>query len=330
MDDPGTDPPFDIPLPARMIGAPSTISAEARATLTMRPGRMNDVAPSPSDLDAWRRYVAVREAQHAELLAKAAEPFPCDIMSHRVGQAILFEVTPPSRDHALRNSAILYLHPGGYTFCGGVNTARIAMPVAAQLGVATFALDYRMPPDHPFPAALDDAVAAYRYLLTRLPANKVAIVGRSAGGGLAAGFLLKARDTGLPLPAACVLQTPQADLTESGDSFAINEGIDNFVGRLTNAIALYADGHNLRDPQLSPIFGDYTPGFPPTILTSGTRDLFLSNTVLLHRALRRGGVDAELHVWEAMGHGGFFGMAPEDEEVWIELRRFLRCHLLAE
>jgi acetyl esterase/lipase len=97
------------------------------------------------------------------------------------------------------------------------------------------------------------------------------------------------------------------------------------VSRLTESIALYAQGHDLRDPYLSPLFGDLS-GFPPTFLQTGTRDLFLSNTVRMHRALRDAGVDAELHVWEAMPHGGFFG-APEDDEIGVEVRRFLDKHL---
>jgi acetyl esterase/lipase len=180
-----------------------------------------------------------------------------------------------------------------------------------------------MPPDHLFPVGLDDTVEAYRFVLERHRPENLVVSGGSAGGGLAASFLLKARDLGLPLPRACVLATPEADLTESGDTFETNDTIDIILRhRLSDSIALYANGHDLRDPYLSPIFGDFTKGFPPTLLTSGTRDLFLSNTVILHRALLRAGIPAELHVWEAMPHGGFFG-APEDDEVTAEQVRFI-------
>jgi len=190
-----------------------------------------------------------------------------------------------------------------------------------------FAVDYRMPPDHPYPAGLEDSIEAYRSLLGRYQPERIAVSGGSAGGGLAAAFVLKARDMGLPLPGACVLATPEADLTESGDSFEANIFVDVVASqRLTDSIALYANGHDLRDPYLSPVFGDFSKGFPPTILTCGTRDLFLSNTVLMHRALRRAGIEAQLHVWEAMPHGGFFG-APEDEEVLEEQARFIRAQL---
>ena len=117
--------------------------------------------------------------------------------------------------------------------------------------------------------------------------------------------------------------TPEVDLTESGDSFAANLGIDTILGLLMPVNLLYAAGHDLAHPYLSPLFGDFTKGFPPTFLQAGTRDLFLSNTVRMHRALRHAGVHAELHVFEAMPHGGFFG-APEDEDVLWAVRDFVR------
>ena len=124
-----------------------------------------------------------------------------------------------------------------------------------------------------------------------------------------------------------MLVTPEADLTESGDTFETNVMVDVVLQqRLTDSIALDANGHDLKDPYLSPVFGDFNKGFPPTILVCGTRDLFLSNTVILHRALRRAGVNAELHVFEAMPHGGFSG-APEDVESLAEQIRFVDQHL---
>ena len=146
----------------------------------------------------------------------------------------------------------------------------------------------------------------------------------SAGGNLAAALALRARDEGLPLPAALVLMTPEVDLTESGDSFRTNLGVDTVLTRsLMPANLLYAAGHDLADPYLSPLFGDFTKGFPPTLLTAGTRDLFLSNAVRMHRALRAAGIPAELHLLEAAPHGGFFRTSPEELELEAEVRRFV-------
>lgn len=158
-----------------------------------------------------------------------------------------------------------------------------------------------MPPNHPFPAGLDDAMDAYRFMLERYEPQHVAIEGSSAGANLAAAMILRARDEGLPMPGACALHTAALDLTHSGDSFATNAVIDVVLrGPQLQTMLLYAGGHDMRHPYLSPIFADFGKGFPPTILVSGTRDLLLSPTVMMHRALRRADVEAELHVFEAM------------------------------
>jgi len=210
---------------------------------------------------------------------------------------------------------------------GGKACEVMGRRAAAQVQMQTWSVDYRMPPDHPYPAALDDVLAVYRELLDVRAPEQIVVGGGSAGGNLAAALVLRARDEGMPLPGALILLTPEADLTESGDSFQTNLGIDNVLTEsLADSIALYAGDHDLRHPYLSPLFGDLNAPFPPTFLQAGTRDLFLSNTVRMHRKLRAGGVDAQLHVFEAMPHGGFFG-APEDDELTEEIRRFLASHV---
>jgi len=120
-----------------------------------------------------------------------------------------------------------------------------------------------------------------------------------------------------------LLNTPATDLTGAGDTWQTNRGLDTVLtGDSQAATLLYAAGGDLRDPYISPLFGDLK-GFPPTMLTSGTRDRLLSDTVRMHRALRVAGIPAELHVLEAAGHGRFLGMAPEDRAMAEETRRFL-------
>jgi acetyl esterase/lipase len=182
-----------------------------------------------------------------------------------------------------------------------------------------------MPPLHPYPAALDDCLTVYRHALEERPSTRIVVSGVSSGGNLAAALVLRAKDEGLPMPAALVLLTPELDLTESGDSFQTNHGID-ILTPLMPINRLYANGHDLAHPYLSPLFGDLT-GFPPTFLQTGTRDLFLSNTVRMHRRLRAAGVASELHVFEAMPHGGFGGHTPEDLDLAAEVKRFEEQHL---
>ena len=126
------------------------------------------------------------------------------------------------------------------------------------------------------------------------------------------------------MPAALVLPTPMVDLTESGDTFHTLDGVHDLRGQLP-VNRLYANGHDLTDPYLSPLFADPT-GFPPTFLSSGTRDLFLSNTVRMHRKLLAAGVETELHVFEAMPHGGFNGSTPEHAELDAAINTFLDKH----
>jgi monoterpene epsilon-lactone hydrolase len=316
-------------VPARTIPIPRSVSPEAQAMLAMPSSHDWGAEPDPRDKAAWewRSQEGNEFLTQAVAAGFASHQSALTIREHQLSQATLYEIAPHDLAAGDEVYAFFFVHGGAFTIGGGIAAAYAAAPLAGAAKVRTFSIDYRMPPRSPFPAGLDDSVEAYRFLLDRYEPANIGVYGISAGGGLAASCLLKARDLGLPMPAACVLHSPEADLTESGDTFETNNGVDSVLSRLTNSIALYADGHDLRDPYLSPLFGDFTKGFPPTFLSSGTRDLFLSNTVRMHRALLRAGVHAELHVWEAMGHGGFFGTAPEDKEVSSEQVRFLRRHV---
>jgi acetyl esterase/lipase len=315
----------DLAVPARSIPVPVTVSAEARQFLGA-PQRI-DQWPDLADLDAVKALIAERERE----IYKAVEPrlrdFPARVDRRDLENCALYTLVPESLSPGLAGRVIYYVHGGAYLMMGGPLAAEAAKPLAHVAGCTTISVDYRLAPDHPFPAALDDAVAGYRLVVEEYGAANVVVAGASAGGGLAAATILKARDIGLPMPAAAVLHTPEVDLTESGDSFETNQVIDVVLKRrLTPSIALYAGGEDLRNPYLSPVFADFGAGFPPTLLSTGTRDLFLSNTAIMHRALRRAGIAAELHVFEAMPHGGFMG-APEDMELLEEQAHFIRRHL---
>ena len=180
----------------------------------------------------------------------------------------------------------LDIHGGAWIQGGGEVCRSSALFTSAIYGARVWAVDYRMPPDHPYPTPLDDCLAAYRALLAERSPEEIIVGGVSAGGNLAAALILRARDEGLPLPAAVVLNTPATDLTGAGDTWQTNLGLDTVLtGSSQSAMLLYAAGHDLRDPYISPLFGDLR-GFPPTMLSSGTRDRLLSDTVRMHRALR--------------------------------------------
>jgi acetyl esterase/lipase len=282
--------------------------------------------PAPDDLEEWRSWVAGQEAMMRDLMLDGVAGAPVSVEEREAAGVPVFVITPDGTAEDDRR-VFLSVHGGGFTVGSGDTCRAMGIGDALQMGVSTWALDYRMPPGHPYPAPLDDCVAVYRSMLKDYRPGEIVVGGASAGGNLAAALLLRARDEGLPLPAAAVLRTPEIDLTESGDSFQTNLGLDNLLTEsLMPANLLYAGGHDLRDPYLSPLFADLTKGFPPTILTTGTRDLFLSNTVLFHRALRAADIPAELHVLEAGGHGGFFGLAPEDMAVQRDVKAFIDRH----
>jgi monoterpene epsilon-lactone hydrolase len=312
----------------RFIPVPKSVSVEAQQFLGMDLSAMSTIDElEPTDKDGWRAQFAATNEMLAGVLESLAT-VPVELETITVEGVQVFVVVPAALGAEPDLPVYFDIHGGGFTIGAGETGRVMAKGTAARTGMKIWAPDYRMPPDHPYPAALDDCVAAYRGLLDVQSPDRIIVGGGSAGGNLAAALVLRARAEGLPLPAALVLMSPESDLTESGDSFATNRGVDNvLISSLAPQIALYADGHDLTDPYLSPHFGDYTPPFPPTLLQTGTRDLLLSNTVRLHRKLRNAGVDAELHVFEAMPHGGFFG-APEDDEVGVEIRRFLTTHLL--
>lgn len=323
-----TKPEGGLFVPAHQVPAPLTVSSEAQAFLSKR---MEIGGPQPpsdiTDKAAWRAYIEESNRWLLSQMEMAAQFFPAEILTHQLSRTSLYEIIPQSLSSEYEDCVIFYIHGGAYIHGTGLAGAYMAMPLTGMAQMRTVSVDYRMPPDHPFPAGLEDAIEAYRMALERFNPENVVVCGGSAGAGLAAAFVLKARDIGLPLPGACVLVSPEADLTESGDTFETNIFVDVVLTeRLTDSIALYADGHDLRDPYLSPLFGDFSKGFPPTILISGTRDLFLSNTVMMHRKLVSAGVEAELHVWEAMPHGGFFG-ASEDVDVLAEQVRFIHKRL---
>jgi monoterpene epsilon-lactone hydrolase len=314
-----------LQLPAQTIPVPKSISTQGQAYL----------AAAAKRLSAHRTSDPVNEAAPDQRVqAAAAIQFLRPLASRFVGSvntivlpsgAKLYRVTPQGRTGRLSEVAYVDIHGGGFTSGGGEMCELLAKIRASDYGAEIYAVDYRLVPEHPFPAGLDDCVAAYKEILKHYDAGNLVLAGASAGGNLAAALALRARDGGLPLPAAVLLQTPALDLTQSGDSYRTNRWLDvNLYGGGGDGPSLYATGTDPMHPYVSPLFGDFSRGWPPTILTTGTRDLLLSDTVRMHRALRRAGVHAELHVAEASPHGGFMGAnAPEDAEMISECRRFV-------
>jgi acetyl esterase/lipase len=188
-------------------------------------------------------------------------------------------------------------------------------------------VDYGLAPERPFPEGLNDALAVYRAVLDDYSPGAISVFGSSAGGALAVAMLLEAHREGLPMPAALGLVSPWSDLAENGDSYLTLKSKDPVIDyelTLAYAAQLYAGKNDPRDPLISPVNADFPEDFPPTLIQGGTRDLFLSNCVRLHRKMKMGGVQAGLSLWDGMWHA--FQITPglpEANEALSELARFL-------
>jgi acetyl esterase/lipase len=240
-------------------------------------------------------------------------------------------ITPKNYDSANDTRAIYYIHGGAYVLFSPQTTFGTFAPLAFRSGIKIYAIDYRLAPEHPYPAAPDDCFAVYRELVKKYSPNSLGLFGDSAGGALALVTALRAHKQELPLPAAMVLSSPWVDITKSGDSYYTNEGLDiviHYEMNLRKAAEVYAGNHDMRDPGISPIYADLPHDLPPTMILTGTRDLFLSNCVRLYRAMKHADTKVELNAWEGMWHDliGFPDL-PETDEAFADFATFFKTHL---
>ena len=298
---------------------------------TPAPPVMQRKAVQPASAEEWRALIA-QFTTPLDLDALAGQA-NVTIDATQIGGVAAYRVVPKGGARAPHESHVfLYVHGGAYVFGGGAASVPEAAVIAAFAGIPSVAVDYRMPPDDPFPAAVDDVIAVYRELLKDHAAGRIAIGGTSAGGGLSLAAIHRMKALDLPVPGAVYLGTPWADLTDASDSLHTLEGIDRILvtydGMLAAAAKLYADGNALTDPLISPVYGDFT-GFPPTYLVTGTRDMLLSDTARVHRKLRAAGVVADLNVYEGLSHAEYMMLvgSPENLQTYGELAQFLAAHL---
>jgi monoterpene epsilon-lactone hydrolase len=230
-----------------------------------------------------------------------------------------------------QEQVILYLHGGAY-YLPYDNPHR---DMTARLGrgaqMRTLVIDYRLAPEDPYPAALEDVTVAYQWLLEQgySPTN-IAIAGDSCGGGLALAALLRLRDKGFPFPAAVVCISPWTDLTGNGEFMKSKAKVDfiNIPEHMKTNAKRYAGNHDLKDPCISPLYADLT-GFPPLLIQAGTRDILLDNSTRLAEQARSAGVDVTLDIWDEMFHVFQLGagFVPEARKAVENISAFLQRHV---
>lgn len=317
-------------VPAREIPLPSEASSQLQALI--RAGGATDWDTHPQTAAEWKTWIEQKAAKARASLPALREKLHVTVTPTTIAGVHVFDVRPQDVPSANRRRILIHFHGGGYVLNPGEAGTAEAVMMAGLGGFRVISVDYRMPPDSPYPAALDDAVSVYRVLAKEHPSSRIGVFGTSTGGALALAMTLRAKAEGLPLPAAIGAGTPWSDLAKIGDSYFTNDRVDDvlvrYEGWLGDAAKLYAGGHDLKDPYLSPVYGDYR-GFPPTMLVTGTRDLFLSNTIRVHDRIRSAGSQADLVVFEGVSHAQYLLSPdlPEGKKYFGGLASFFDAHL---
>jgi epsilon-lactone hydrolase len=272
-----------------------------------------------------------QRARYRKLGSMMPMPEGTAIDTTDVGGVPAERLTPAGGDDG---AVVVYLHGGGYCI-GGTETHRpLGAHLAAALGCPVVLVDYRLAPEHPHPAAVEDAVAAVRALQATVDPARLAIAGDSAGGGLAVATSLALRDAGDPLPAAAVLISPWTDVAGGTPSFTTRAEVDPFVfpESLAEMAQWYLAGHDPADPLVSPLHADLT-GLPPTLIHVGDHERLLDDAVRIGERLEAAGVEAVVDVWPEMVHVWHFfaGRVPEADAAVGAVADWLRPRLgLAE
>ncbi len=319
-----------LEVPAKSVPVPSTVSPQMQKIIGAPLRSIWNIQPKTGE--EWQPVAAAAAAATIKSIPGLRERLHVNVEPTTIDGVRAFIVTPEIIPPENRNRLLIHVHGGCYVLNPGEAGLPEAILMAGFGHFKVISVDYRMPPEALFPAALDDGMTVWKSASKTTNPKNMAIFGTSAGGALTLAMVLRAKQEGLPLPGAIAPGTPMSDVTKAGDTFQTNAMLDNVLvspdGFCDAGTKVYANGHDLKDPLLSPVYGDMH-GFPPAILTSGTRDLLLSNTVRVHRKLRQAGVDAVLQVYEGQSHAHYLrdDTAPETKEALEEIALFFDKHL---
>lgn len=310
---------------------------EVRNVTGLREGKRLQRPESQRAFDLWkyafrpedvaRGHDGLREAYDRFLTTNFPLPENVEAVEDELGDVRAFRVVAPD---AARGNVVLHFHGGGYLIGSAKGSLEYASRLAAAVAGACYTVDYRLAPEHPYPAAIDDAICAYRALLARgIPASSILLSGESAGGGLAIALALALRTAGDPLPAGILAVAPFTDLTVSGASVRAFNGDDPAANRdlLTFMGASYFQGHEPTDPLVSPLFGDLA-GLPPLFVTTTQGECLLDDTTRLAARAEKAGVDVTLRLVEDSVHVyTIFPFLPETQSTMAEVAAWAQRNL---
>lgn len=303
---------------------PDTISREAAGAFAVLHTYYAQPAPIPRTQADW-------DAQHRQIERNVLAMSPSDeLPATMLGGVGVIRV--PGRYTGRDRPVLIYTHGGGHTWLSARSTLAVAKQMCEASGYEVVSIDYTVAPRGNWERQTQEVLSVYRALIEQghMPA-RMGVFGDSAGGGLCCGSILRMRDEGLPLPGALVLLSPWCDVGDHGDSRMTLAASDPMLTleELGVCARAYAPPSHHRHPYVSPVYGDYSKAFPPTLIQCGTRELLLSDSVRQYRALRACGKEAVLDLYEGMAHGyhTFTPDAPEVRETYATAARFWRAHL---
>lgn len=314
------------------IYIPSTVSEEAQKELRNIPVSTDIPAdyPAPNDFDGWKKF---RQENELVLLPRSKEVvdlYQPNITTTKLGGIPVIDIKP--KNWVDNGKILLYAHGGAYTVSSANSSLVDAVPTSNVTGLRVISIDYTTAPFSKWNQTTDQIISVIQALRDQqgYSLSDMAIYGNSAGGGLAAGSVLKMRDRGLGMPAAVVLWSPWSDITENGDTYftLVNRPDPPYDQLLKHSADAYADPEFQKNPYVSPVYGNYSKGFSPTLIQGGTKETFLSNFIRLYQALDQAGIPVKLDIYEGMTHD-FQSMykIPESKMALSKVNAFLKEYL---
>ncbi|MBC2713862.1 MAG: alpha/beta hydrolase [Desulfobacteraceae bacterium] len=287
--------------------------------------------PAPDDVKAWKAVQQAREAFSLERQKPIVERLQPTVTEMELGGVPVLDIKP--RNWKNNGKVMVYTHGGAYTVLSAKSTLGSAALMAEATGLRVISVDYTLAPHAKWQQVTGQVVSVFKALSKQGYAMKdIAIYGDSAGGGLAAGSVLKMRDQGMGMPAAVVLWSPWSDITETGDSYVtLKHAEPSYIYDkvLKSSADAYANPKDQKHPYVSPVYGDYAKGFPPTLIQGGTKEIFLSNFIRHYQALDTAGQTVKLDLYEGMIHVFQVTLpgSPESKTALAKVNAFVKRHL---
>ena len=316
---------------ASQIYIPTTISKVAQEILkNLTMDRPTFVAPSSDDLKGWQKLNQQLSPMFMQMSQPIVDRYQPNITATKMGDVNVLDIKP--KDWRDNGKVLVYLHGGGYVMLDANSTLANAATMTNSTGLRVISIDYSLAPASKWNQITDEVVSVIRALKDQgYSLDDIAMYGDSAGGGLVAGSVIKMLDEGVGMPAALVLWSPWTDLTIIGDTFFTLREADPFLSNdLAKKMAgAYANPFDQKNPYVSPAYGNFSNGFPPTLIQGGTKEMLLSDFIRLYQALDQAGIPVKLDIYEGMPHvfQTFFHNTTESNIAITKTSDFLKEHL---